>query len=57
MKKDKPLSGYNTLCQRCAKGCKQPANVKLIKCPHFEAAPQQLEIPLFKKTRSKTKAS
>lgn len=57
MKKDKPLSSYNTLCQRCANNCRQLANVKLIKCPRFEAAPLQLEIPLFKKTRSKTKVS
>ncbi|MBN2666820.1 MAG: hypothetical protein JXR67_09935 [Bacteroidales bacterium] len=57
MSKVKSLSSYNTLCQRCDNACKQPANVKLIKCPRFIAAPQQLEIPLFKKTRTKTKAS
>jgi hypothetical protein len=57
MRKDKTANGHNILCQRCANDCKQPAHVKLIKCPRFESAPQQLEIPLFKKTRGKTKAS
>jgi hypothetical protein len=57
MKKDKPGAEVNTLCQRCANACKQPVHVKLIKCPHFEAAPQQLEIPLFRKTRSKSQVS
>ncbi len=57
MKKDKPGVIHNTLCQRCLNDCKQTGNVKLIKCPHFEAASTQLEIPLFKKTRTKPKAS
>lgn len=57
MKKAKPGIEHNALCQRCARDCKQPVNVMLIKCPHFEAAPQQMEIPLFKKTRTKSKVS
>jgi hypothetical protein len=57
MRKDKPENGHNTLCQRCANDCKQPAHVKLIKCPRFESSPQQLEIPLFRKTRTKPTAS
>jgi hypothetical protein len=57
MKNGKSTADYNTLCQRCALSCKQPVTVKLIKCPHFEAAPQQMEIPLFKKTRTKTKVT
>lgn len=57
MKKTNPAADLNVLCQRCANTCKQLAGVKLIKCPRFEAAPQQLEIPLFKKTRPKTKVS
>jgi hypothetical protein len=56
MSKVKPNVTYNTLCQRCANNCKQLGHIKLIKCPRFEAAPMQLEIPLFKKTRAKTKA-
>lgn len=57
MKKDKSTANHNTLCQRCLNDCKQAAEVKLIKCPKFEAASTQLEIPLFKKTRSKNKVS
>ncbi len=57
MKKEKNGNGHNTLCQRCANDCKQHSGVKLIKCPRFEAAPQQMEIPLFKGTRTKIKAS
>lgn len=57
MKKANPAIEINTLCLRCANACKQLASVKLIKCPRFEAAPQQLEIPLFKKSRTKTKVS
>jgi hypothetical protein len=57
MKNGKPPQEYNTLCQRCANDCKQPAHVKLIKCPRFESEPQQMEIPLFRKTRTKQKAT
>jgi hypothetical protein len=57
MKKTGPAAEINTLCQRCINACKQLASVKLIKCPRFEAAPRQLEIPLFKKSRPKTKVS
>jgi len=57
MKKSNPSAEVNTLCQRCVKPCKQPFQVKLIRCPHFEAAPQQMEIPLFKKTKTGSKVS
>ncbi len=53
MKRPKSPAEQNQLCQRCANSCKQLAGVKLIRCPHFEAEPQQLEIPLFKKSRNK----
>jgi len=57
MKKHSCKAELNTLCQRCANDCKQMAHLRLIKCPRFEASPQQLEIPLFKKSRPRTKAS
>jgi len=57
MKKDPFKGEHNTLCQRCLKECKQPAYVKLLKCPKYEPASLQLEIPLFKKTYKKHKAT
>ena len=37
---------YNKLCQRCRKKCKQAQSVTVVSCPHFEAKPVQMEIPL-----------
>ena len=42
----KPAPPYNRLCQRCAKSCKQPANVLIISCPNFEEGSIQLTILL-----------
>jgi len=56
MKKDKITPSANTFCRRCSNACKQPAEVKIIKCPNFIREPEQLEIPLFiSKTSKKDK--
>ena len=32
-----PLTGVNRLCAQCIKGCKQWAQVEIIRCPFFKS--------------------
>ncbi|HPW24626.1 MAG TPA: hypothetical protein PLR70_02325 [Candidatus Syntrophosphaera thermopropionivorans] len=45
---------YNKLCKKCAKHCKQRADVKIITCPDFEKVWEQMTIKgLFSSSSSK----
>ncbi len=44
----------NKLCKKCAKHCKQRADVKIITCPDFEKVWEQMTIKgLFSSSSSK----
>mgnify|MGYP000851028958 FL=1 len=47
---------YNKLCEKCAKHCKQRADVKIITCPDYEKAWEQMTIKWVLSPSSSKKA-